>query len=801
MKKIFAALLMMIPAVMIALSLPCSAREVDIYLLGGQSNMQGIGKITALGEDAPRTIPHTYFFTGADFEPLVLGETRTSTRAGELGPEIGFALEVASRDRPIYLVKYHQSGMPLHHGWNGGTWVGGDPASSRRNFYPGIREGDENQGVLYGKMLIRYRMAIRKLEEDGHTPVIKGFVWMQGEQDSKHEESATAYAANLKRLQLRLGEDLGVRGNLPMVYGQVLPHEPAAARFTHRNEIRKQMAFADGESSRKEAIPNARMVSTDTISLRRDKVHYDARGQLQLGRDFGRALKELLTSFAAPKQQPNVVLIIADDLGYADMGFLPQAPADVKRFGTPGFDRLAETGTYFKNAYSTSPICSPSRAGLITGRYQQRWGNYWYGQGGLPQRELTIPEALRTEGYTTVKFGKTHLNGGPKEFPTLHGFDQFLGFMHHTWDYIRLSHKDVEAYRGRESFKGFGCQVVGPLLEAKGAGTTRDQAGAASYENSFTTTIFTDRAANFIEKQPRDKPFYLHLSYNAVHQPTYVVEKSWAKKVGARYVPWDRDAVAWEYPYWEPEKEPHKVFHKKWGHMGKIDPEGRRCYLANLLALDHAVSRLLDVLEATGQRDNTLVVFVSDNGGTINTYANNTPLNGYKYMFGEGGIRIPMLVSMPGTLPQGRVNPKAIVSAMDIFPTILDLAGLEIPDNLDGMSLVPLLKGERDNHHPWLAWAKSRSSWVLRKGPWKLAHKVGWNHRDFALNDRGDCVPADKKFSYPNGVLLFNLEKDIGETTNLAADRPEIVEQLKALYASWDSQMAGPCRPGGTPKK
>lgn len=131
-------------------------------------------------------------------------------------------------------------------------------------------------------------------------------------------------------------------------------------------------------------------------------------------------------------ERPNVVVIIADDLGYADMAFLPQAPADVKALGTPGFDRLARTGTYFENAYGTSPICSPSRAGLITGRYQQRWGNYWYGEGGLPQKELTIPEVLGSAGYATAKVGKTHLNGGPKEFPTQHGFDEFLGFMNHT---------------------------------------------------------------------------------------------------------------------------------------------------------------------------------------------------------------------------------------------------------------------------------------------------------------------------------------------------------------------------------
>ena len=132
---------------------------------------------------------------------------------------------------------------------------------------------------------------------------------------------------------------------------------------------------------------------------------------------------------AGAESLPNVVLIIADDLGYADLGFLPQASADVKKHGTPAIDRLARTGVYFENAYASSPICSPSRAGLITGRFQQRWGNYWYGQGGLPQDELTIPEALKEQRYVCAKYGKTHLNGGPKEFPTLHGFDEFLGYI------------------------------------------------------------------------------------------------------------------------------------------------------------------------------------------------------------------------------------------------------------------------------------------------------------------------------------------------------------------------------------
>jgi arylsulfatase A-like enzyme len=503
-----------------------------------------------------------------------------------------------------------------------------------------------------------------------------------------------------------------------------------------------------------------------------------------------------LGGHASAESLPNVVLIIADDLGYADLGFLPQAPADVKKYGTPAIDRLARTGVYFENAYASSPICSPSRAGLITGRFQQRWGNYWYGQGGLPQDERTIPEALKEQRYVCAKYGKTHLNGGPKEFPTLHGFDEFLGFMHHTWDYIRLSARDREVYQKRTGFKNFGCQVVGPLLRAVRRGASQTDAKEVSYEEGFTTEIFTHEACRFIEQHENSsQPFYLHVAYNAVDQPTYVTEKTWAEKTGARHVPWDRNAKAWAYPYWEPNGEAHQVFHRRWGHMGKVDPEGRRCYLSHLLALDHGVGRILDTLEKTGLRRNTLVVFISDNGGTINSYSSNTPLNGYKYMFGEGGIRIPMIVSMPSVLPQGVVNRHAMVSTMDIFPTILDLQGTECPANLDGKSLLPVLRGERTVHHEWLAWAQSREKWVLRKGKWKLSHNVSWTHSDFILNEKGDCVPAAAPYVYPDGVLLFDLENDISETTNLADQHPDIVRELLELHKKWDDQMGNPAKP------
>lgn len=515
---------------------------------------------------------------------------------------------------------------------------------------------------------------------------------------------------------------------------------------------------------------------------------------------FGVALFSFSTLTA--KSQPNVVVIIADDLGYADLSFLPQAPADVKKFGTPGLEKLAKTGTYFENGYGASPICSPSRAGLITGRFQQRWGNYHYGEGGLPLAEVTIPEKLLEHGYSTAKYGKTHLNGGPKKYPTQHGFEEYLGFMHHTWDYIRLSDKDVKAYENKKGYKGnLGCQVLGPMVKGKGLGTGPDKYEKASYENNFTTKIFTDEAVDFIQREKSGKPFYLHVAYNAVHMPTYVVDKKWADRVGARYVEWDRNAKNWDYPYWDPNKETHQEFHKKWGHMGEVDRDGRRAYLSNLLALDFGVLEILEALEKSGQRENTVVFFVSDNGGTINTYANNTPLRGFKYMLGEGGIRIPYLVSMPGTLPQNEINKKALVSTMDIFPTVLELGGNAIPENLDGKSLLPVLNGKKETQHEYLAWAQSRDRWVLRMGKWKLTNNTGWEHKDFVINDKGDVVEAEDEFSYPNTPHLFNLEEDINETTNLIDQYPEVVAEMRKLYADWDSQMPGPLKPDGTPKK
>ena len=469
-------------------------------------------------------------------------------------------------------------------------------------------------------------------------------------------------------------------------------------------------------------------------------------------------------------EKPNILIIVADDLGYSDLSFLPYASKDVQ---TPNIDRIAEKGVFFTNAYSTAPICSPSRVGILTGRYHQRWGNYWYGEGGLPASEKTLPQFLKEQGYYNVKVGKTHLNGGPVEHPLDHGFDDFLGFVDHTWDYLRLSKSDLEHY-GKENAKK---AHIGPLLDGR-----KEQ----SFENSFTTDIFTEKTIETILNKD-DRPLYIQLEYNAVHHPTYVCHPDYLDKFGIE-----------QFPFWDPEIESYLSWHRKWGHLGEVDPDGRKRYLLQLEVMDNGIGKILDVLEETGELDNTLIIFVSDNGGTINTYSQNDPLNGYKYMFGEGGIRIPMIISFPD-----KINTKNTlhhtVSLMDILPTLLETADVNVPENIDGKSLWPIIE-KNEKIHNELVWSDGRDSWVVRKGKWKLAKNIGWVHNTFKLQN-GEAVPAEQDYIFPGGTVLFNLENDIGETKNLAEKFPEVVAELDSIYNKWRQQMSDPRSGNGQLKK
>jgi hypothetical protein len=270
------------------------AADVDVYLLSGQSNMVGAAKVSQIEADIPREIPGAFFWNGKDFEPLVIGKTKTSGHDGDFGPEIGFALKMATAKHPIYLIKWAASGMPLYQGWDGDKWAGDEPGPNRKNFYPGEKPGDPNVGTLYEHMIKTFRAGVQHLKGKGDQPVIRGFLWMQGEMDSKGESSAKNYAASLRRLRQRVAEGMSALPQLPMVFGQALPHEPALPRYTHRKELRAQMAAADQDSGQPEALARVKMVSTDGFGLNPDTVHYNADGQMRLGTAMAEAMKVLL---------------------------------------------------------------------------------------------------------------------------------------------------------------------------------------------------------------------------------------------------------------------------------------------------------------------------------------------------------------------------------------------------------------------------------------------------------------------------------------------------------------------------
>ena len=272
------------------------AGEIDVYLLSGQSNMQGCGLVADLKEDIPKVIPNAFFVRGKTIEPLTLGKT-TGKKVPSLGPEIGFALEMATRERPVYLIKYAASGIALHAGWSGSKWRGTEVKARGSNFYPGVDAQDDNRGGHYKGMLNLYQRSLRFLKTRNHTPVIRGFIWMQGEQDAKREESASVYATSLRNLRARLCEDLGLEARkLPMAFGQIVPNGPVPARFAALKTMHAQMEAADQDSGKPEAIENCKMVSTVGFTMKPDMVHFDGPGQIALGRALGKALDEIVTN-------------------------------------------------------------------------------------------------------------------------------------------------------------------------------------------------------------------------------------------------------------------------------------------------------------------------------------------------------------------------------------------------------------------------------------------------------------------------------------------------------------------------
>ncbi len=401
-------------------------------------------------------------------------------------------------------------------------------------------------------------------------------------------------------------------------------------------------------------------------------------------------------------EKPNIVIILTDDQGYADVSYNPHSSPEVS---TPNIDALAHSSVICTQGYTSGHVCSPTRAGLMTGRYQQRFGIYTAGEGGsgVPLNEVFIPQRLKPAGYVSGALGKWHL-GLTKEYHAMNrGFDEFYGFMgrgaHPYFDHSDMNHP---IYRGFKPIK----------------------------EEGYLTTRITEEAVDFISRHKKEH-FFLYVAYNAVHSPPEAPKEDIKNLTG---------------------------------------DERRDTLMAMIKHLDMGVGQIAKSLKKHDIYDNTLLIFLTDNGGSNAMSANNAPLRGFKQMDYEGGIHVPFIVSWPAQL-KGVKKCDVPMWSIDLFATALDAAGLPLPRDkpLDGKSILPALKGETDKLHDAFYWSSggTKGKWAIRSGDWKLV--------------------AEKK-----RIELFNLDKDLSETTDLSAKHPKVVSELTDKYNEWLDKMADP---------
>ncbi len=426
-----------------------------------------------------------------------------------------------------------------------------------------------------------------------------------------------------------------------------------------------------------------------------------------------RLLAKITQVSGEDQRPPNVVLILADDLGYADTSIYGS-----ETIPTPHIDALAAGGVRFTDAYVTAATCSPSRAGLISGRYQQRFGFEFNTSGGaITYREsrgldpaiVTLADVFRQAGYATGMFGKWHLGSREYFHPRQRGFDEFFGFLSGAHSFFPIGRKErffSTIMRGKTPLK----------------------------EPAYLTDAFAREAVKFIDTH-NEKPFFVYVPFNAVHTPIEASDK----------------------------------------YLNRFSDEAnpkQRAYNAMTSALDDAVGSIVKALKANGIDRNTLIIFLNDNGGPIYTKVqSNGRLRLGKLFLFEGGIRVPMIVSWPGVLESGKVYRKPVCS-LDVFPTACAAARIRLPKDLelDGVDLLPYLKGEDSaTPHDTLFWSNGPNK-AVRCGNWKL------------------IIAGDHKF-------LFNLDRDIGETKNLAEQEPEVVKGLEQALRQWQNQMKQPAWP------
>jgi arylsulfatase A-like enzyme len=400
---------------------------------------------------------------------------------------------------------------------------------------------------------------------------------------------------------------------------------------------------------------------------------------------------------AEAKKKPNVIVIMADDLGYRDLGF--QGSPVIK---SPHLDALAAGGTIFTDAHVAASVCSPSRAGFMTGRYQQRFGhegNCPRGKDGMDTSEYTMGQAFKALDYKTYIVGKWHLGNLDEMAPMARGFDQFWGLREGSRSYFygkkeKLgNHHSIEENGKHVKFEG------------------------------FLTDRMTDQAIHMIDSS-EGKPFYMFLSYTAPHGPLQATPEDKAKANGNNY---------------------HALIQN----------------------MDDNIGRLVDHLNESGLRENTVIWFLSDNGGTCGQ-ASNFPLNGKKGVEFEGGQRVPFILNWPGHVPAGKTF-SGLTSALDIFPSSINLAGgVKTPKPFDGVDLMPYVTGEKEGSpHHVLYWRKLEQA-AIRDGKWKLLRAKG-------------LAP-----------MLYNIGEDPSELNDLANSQPEKVALLLKKITIWENEMIAP---------